>query len=99
MRRLQLLLIDYLAETDSPSVLQAKSSSDPTRMLLGIIGKTRLATASKYLRIWTAYRTWLLEHTGMAWPTKIFHLLDYVYVLSDMPCGPSVPQKFMQACR
>ena len=99
MRSLQLQLVEYLTDVNAPSVLQAKCTSDPTRTLMGIMGRTRVSTAAKYLRIWKEYRSWLREAFDVAWPTEVRHFVDFLYVLRERPCGPTVPQKFFQTCR
>ena len=90
-------LAGILIEARSPSACQAESTDNPRRALLGIMGKTRLNTARKYLRIWTVYSEWLQAVKKVSWPTEIGHLLEYLYVLKDEPCAPSVPGSWYQA--
>jgi hypothetical protein len=95
---LQGLLVGYLLEAEAPCTLQVKESSNPIQLLQSVIGKTRLSTAGKYLRIWRLFRNWLLEVHGVVWPREVYQFLEYLQVLKEEPCGPSVPQKWFQAC-
>ena len=91
------VLAGILIEARSPSACQAESTDNPRRALMGIMGKTRLSTAKKYLRIWTEYSEWLKAVKKVSWPTEVGHLLEYLYVLKDEPCAPSVPGSWYQA--
>ena len=90
-------LAELLLESRSPILDQLKQSSDPRRALLGIIGKTRLNTALKYLRHIRAFREWLLMERGYPWAKNVSDLVDYLFVLRDQPCRPTVPQTWFQA--
>jgi hypothetical protein len=97
MNKLCETLAGILIEVGSPSARQAESTNNPRRALMGIMGKTRLNTARKYLRIWTVYSEWLQAVKKVSWPTEVGHLLEYLYVLKDEPCAPSVPGSWYQA--
>ena len=90
-------LAELLTEGQAPVLEQLRMSSDPRRALLGIMGKTRLATAKKYLRYWNMFRGWLIIERGYPWPKTAADLVDYIFVLKDKPCRPTVPQVWYQA--
>ena len=89
-------LVDFLTEAAAPIISQLELSSNPRRASMGIIGKTRLNTASKYLRLWRCFRDWLQIEKGYAWPRTVADLVDYLFVLRDKPCSPTVPQTWYQ---
>ena len=90
-------LIGYLLEGDTPSARAASGSADARRALAQAIGKTRYSTANNYLKKWSRMRDWLLAARGVAWPQEVGHLLDYIFVMTDQPVAPSVPQVWLQA--
>jgi hypothetical protein len=94
--KLRTCLVEYLTEASAPILAQIELSSEPRRASLGIIGKTRLNTAAKYLRLWSSYREWLQIEKGYAWPRTIADLVDFLFVLQDKPCSPTVPQTWYQ---
>ena len=97
MGKMQELLAELWTEAQVPVLDQLKMSSDPRRALLGIMGKTRLPTASKYLRYWTTFRDWLMSEKSYPWPRVASDLIDYMFVLKDQPCRPTVPQAWYQS--
>ena len=99
MNKLRGQLADILVDADTPNSRLAETTENPRRVLLGLMGKTRLNTASKYLRIWTEFSLWLSMTKGTSWPREEGHLLDYLFVLRDEPCRPSVPGAWHQAVR
>ena len=96
-RLMQAQLVDFLIEAQAPILAQLELSCDPRRALLGVIGKTRMNTAAKYLRHWVLYRDWLQVEKGYPWPRSVSDLIDYLFVLRDKPCYPTIPQTWYQA--
>ena len=97
LERCQALLIFYIIEADTPSSREAASSADQRRAIANLVGKTRGSTASGYLRRWGIMRTWLIQVGAAAWPSTVGPLLDYIQMVSDEPCRPTVPQAWLQA--
>ena len=93
----QSLLVFYIMESNAPSAGMASSSSDQRRCLASLIGKTRHSTASSYLKKWFSMREWLLLTGQKPWPVTPGPLLDFLFVLGDQPCKPTIPQLWHQA--
>lgn len=93
----QTRLVEYLMESETPSVIQSRSSSDPKKVLQDLIGKTSHSTASAYLRRWSLMREWVSRTCNTNWPTEQGPLLDYLHMLREQPCKPTVPQSWYQA--
>jgi len=98
-RNLQLALVGYLMESEAPCTRHAALTADPIRTLMNVVGKTRLNTAKKYLKIWKNFRGWLLLAFGTPWPTAVSQLIDYLQVLREEPCRPTVPTSWYQALK
>ena len=98
LAKLQGELVEFLIEGTAPCTVLVKSAPDPLKLLMNVIGKTRLGTAEKYIRIWRLFRSWLLEVHNTAWPKEVYQLLEYLFVLREEAGGPTVPQKWYQAC-
>ncbi len=61
------------------------------------MGKTRVNTAMPYMQRWSKRSEWLQATRGLIWPTEPCQLVDYLHLLEDQPCGPSVSQAWLQA--
>ena len=90
-------LVVILIEGETPSSVMAADSADQRRTLAGLVGKTRLSTARKYLRYWDQMRDWLIAVKGNPWPVDASVLVDYLHVLEDGPCCPTKPQAWHQS--
>ena len=97
LKRSQALLVFYMLEASVPSALLASGSSDQRRALADLIGKTRGSTAAGYLKRWTTMREWLVSTGQDPWPSTPGPLLDYIHMLADEPCRPTVPQAWLQS--
>ena len=97
MREVQDRLAVLLLEGGTPVALQAASSADQRRTLADQVGKTRVNTARGYLRKWEIMREWMLSTKGLSWPIDAAHLVDYIHVLAEEPCRPTVPQSWHQS--
>lgn len=91
------VLIGFLMEGNLPSVLLARMSDDPYKVLQGAAGRTRGSTMRSYLRAWKRFRFWLLLVYNLSFPSDPVQLVDYLHVLREEPCGRTVPKKFLQA--
>ena len=94
----QLQLVGWWEEAEAPCVEETKASLDQRRTLMDLVGKTRVSTVGHYVRRWEIFRQWLLAVKGVPWPADVTHLTDFVHVLADEPCSPTVPQAWLQAC-
>ena len=97
LQRLQVKLVEWLIEAEVPCTLQAKLTQDPVRALMGTFGKTRLNTAKKYMKYWAEFRSWLITVHSVTWPRNVGQLLDYLFMMQEEPCRPTVPGTWMQA--
>ena len=90
-------LIVILLEGHTPCTLQTAGSADQRRALSGLVGKLRASTIKMYLRHWDCMRGWLLATQSSPWPQDPIVLVDYLHILEEEPCRPTVPQAWFQA--
>ena len=90
-------LVVILLEGDTPSSQQSSGAVDQRRVLGGLVGKLRASTIKKYLRHWNLMRDWLMAVKGSPWPQDPITLVDFLHVLEEEPCSPTVPQAWFQS--
>ena len=97
MEQCQTRLVELLMETETPSTILARTTTNPMRALGNLVGKMRPSTMEGYLKRWYALRAWLITGFGIVWAVTVNPLLDYFSMLQDQPCRPSTPQSVYQA--
>ena len=86
-----------LVEAVAPSVRVAAECMDPDRAIEGAAGAIRPSSLRGYVRTWWKLRGWLMRNHGVCWPSRESHLIDYVFMRQDEPCGATVPASFLRA--
>ena len=97
LSKVQALIIFYVIESNVPIVSISADTADQRRALSNMVGKSRCSTVNTYTKKWTRMREWLLMSGLPPWPLSPGPLVDYLHMLGDEPCGPSVPQAWYQA--
>ncbi len=85
------LIIALLIESDLPVCHQAQLSSNPGLALNRVTGKKRSKTLRARYRTWKKIRLWLQCVHGVAWPTDIGQMIDYINDLEASNCARTVP--------
>jgi hypothetical protein len=83
----------------APIAKQVDACLNPGRATLEIAGGTRPRTLKAYLGHWYRFEAYLLKTVNRSWPNSAQDFVNFLHVMADEPCAPTVPESFMMAAR
>ena len=84
---------------DAPVARQISGCLNPGRATLEIAGATRPRTLKLYIQHWSRFESYLEKSVRKSWPSCPEDYINYIHMLADEPCGPTVPESFIMAAR
>eukprot|EP00435_Cladocopium_sp_Y103_P055393 s1069_g18.t1 len=90
LRRLTRLIV---VGADTPDEVTGRTMA--SRAMAGF----RTLAIRKHVKVWERYMDWLVATTGLSWPTKAYHLQEYMRVLAEEPNDHAVPRSFWRTLR
>ena len=92
-------LYNLYEQRDAPIARQVDNCLNPGRATMELAGATRYKTLQTYVNHWYRFESFLQKWRRCSWPTSAEDYVDYLHMLADEPCGPSVPESFVMAAR
>ena len=92
-------LFNLLESKDTPTARQVLACLNPGRAMLEIAGSTRAKTLKSYVLHWYRFEAFLQTSRCISWPLHASDYVDFLHMLADEPCAPSVPETFLMAAR
>ena len=90
-------LLALLRRFGAPSLGDFSSDVDPVRAACVIAGRIRNSSLKRYLRYIEELVFWMLRAKIREPPFRAAEVMDYLFMLSEKPCGPTVPGAFLEA--
>eukprot|EP00439_Symbiodinium_sp_Y106_P006007 s15351_g1.t1 len=90
-------LLALLRRFRAPSLGDFSSDVDPVRAACVIAGRIRNSSLKRYLRYIEELVFWMLRAKIREPPFRAAEVMDYLFMLSEKPCGPTVPGAFLKA--
>ena len=90
-------LLALLKRFRAPSLGDFSSDVDPVRAACVIAGRIRNSSLKRYLRYIEELVFWMLRAKIREPPFRVAEVMDYLFMLSEKPCGPTVPGAFLKA--
>ena len=90
-------LLVLLRRFGAPSLGDFSSDVDPVRAACVIAGRIRNSSLKRYLRYIEELVFWMSRAKIRDPPFKAAEVIDYLFMLSEKPCGPTVPGAFLKS--
>ena len=90
-------LLVLLRRFKAPSLGDFSDDVDPVRAACVIAGRIRNSSLKRYLRYIEELVFWMLRAKIREPPYKAAEIIDYLFMLSEKPCGPTVPGAFLKS--
>ena len=90
-------LLVLLRRFGAPSLGDFSSDDDPVRAACVIAGRIRNSSLKRYLRYIEELVFWMSRAKIRDPPFKAAEVIDYLFMLSEKPCGPTVPGAFLKS--
>ena len=90
-------LLVLLRSFRAPSLGDFSTDVDPVRAACVIAGRIRNSSLKRYLRYIEELVFWMLRAKIREPPFRAAEIIDYLFMLSEKPCGPTVPGAFLKS--
>ena len=88
-------ILSWLEESEAPVWFELQSCSDPQKASWALLRGARGSTVRTKVRMWRSFRQWLQTTFQINTPFHLEHVLSFLHMRGDEPCGHSVPSSFL----